>query len=129
MNKKVQPSGLFIDHEFGFLGASPDGIIEDENAIVEVKCFPSINRLNTQTFEYAAGTKKNFPLKLNDNGTWEINKHHDYHYQIQGQLRITKADKCYFIGFINISSPLLVVEIFPDDDFIHNMMEKLVIFF
>ena len=67
-------------------------------------------------------------MKLNDNGTWEMNKNHDYHYQIQGQLRITKADKYYFIGFINISSPLLVLEIFPDHYFIHNMVEKLVIF-
>lgn len=26
MNKCVRPAGLFIDEEFGFLGASPDGM-------------------------------------------------------------------------------------------------------
>lgn len=27
MKKVVRPAGLFIDEEFGFLGASPDGML------------------------------------------------------------------------------------------------------
>lgn len=28
MKKNVRPAGLFIDKEFGFLGASPDGMCQ-----------------------------------------------------------------------------------------------------
>lgn len=36
-NLKVQPAGLFVLPELPYLGASPDGLIDD-NVIVEVKC-------------------------------------------------------------------------------------------
>ena len=36
--KKVEPCGLFIDHERNFLAATPDGMIPAEDAILEVKC-------------------------------------------------------------------------------------------
>lgn len=35
--KKVKRCGLFIDKNLKFLGASPDGIF-DEDAIIEIKC-------------------------------------------------------------------------------------------
>ncbi|KAK4876550.1 hypothetical protein RN001_009056 [Aquatica leii] len=37
----VKKCGLFIDREYPFLGASPDGLI-DEDGLIEVKCIPSI---------------------------------------------------------------------------------------
>ncbi|CAG5013685.1 unnamed protein product [Parnassius apollo] len=45
-NKIVRPSGLFIDEESEFLAGSPDGIIVNERAVVEIKCFPSLARTN-----------------------------------------------------------------------------------
>lgn len=36
-NLIIRPSGLFIDKEISFLGATPDGLIA-ENGIVEIKC-------------------------------------------------------------------------------------------
>lgn len=37
-NKRVHPCGFFIDQEDFYLGASPDGMVDNENAIIEVKC-------------------------------------------------------------------------------------------
>jgi len=37
LNKKIKPCGLFIDYKNPFLGASPDGLI-DEDGLVEIKC-------------------------------------------------------------------------------------------
>lgn len=37
LGKCIEPCGLFIDEEHCFLGASPDGLIE-EDGIVENKC-------------------------------------------------------------------------------------------
>ena len=40
---KVPPAGLFISHAYGFLGASPDGIVEDswtfEKGLLDIKCY------------------------------------------------------------------------------------------
>ncbi|KAI5645811.1 yqaJ-like viral recombinase domain-containing protein [Phthorimaea operculella] len=55
--KTVREAGLFIDEEYGFLGASPDGVIENEKAIVEIKTFPSLAR-SAQDIQTAAREKK-----------------------------------------------------------------------
>lgn len=56
------------------------GIIENERAVVEIKCFPSLARTN-QSLEAAALEKKNFAIKL-DNNVLVMNKKHDYYYQV-----------------------------------------------
>lgn len=37
LQKEIRVCGLFIDQDYPFLGASPDGLIEDDG-IVEIKC-------------------------------------------------------------------------------------------
>ncbi|XP_049872736.1 uncharacterized protein LOC126371469 isoform X2 [Pectinophora gossypiella] len=128
MNKAVRPAGLYIDEEFGFLGASPDGVIEEENSILEIKCCPSLARNNQDIFS-AAKDRKNFPLLVDDTGALQINKKHNYYYQIQGQLRVSKMMKCYFIGYVSPSFDITVFEVQRDENFIKNMMPKLVTFY
>lgn len=60
--KVVKSCGLFVNTELPFLGASPDGLIDD-NTIVEVKCVPSIGKLSLM--EAAMDKKiKNFVFLL-----------------------------------------------------------------
>ncbi|KMQ87949.1 hypothetical protein RF55_12640, partial [Lasius niger] len=47
LNKEIKPCGLFIDTENPCLGASPDGII-DENGLVEIKCPLSAEHLTAE---------------------------------------------------------------------------------
>ena len=47
LNKEIKPCGLFIDNENPFLGASPDGLIE-ENGLVEIKCPLSAEHLTAE---------------------------------------------------------------------------------
>lgn len=49
--------------------------------------------------------------------------------QVQGQLRVTNMDKCYFIGFITAEEELTVLEVARDEEFINNMTPKLVTFY
>lgn len=35
--KTVKPTGIWL-HATGILGASPDGLLPEENAVIEVKC-------------------------------------------------------------------------------------------
>lgn len=92
VNKNVKNTGLWL-HESGLLGASPDGFVEGENAIIEVKC-PYKYRDSTQTEVLA---DKNYIIHLNENNCCILNKTHEYYHQIQGTLHICKCDLCYLV--------------------------------
>ncbi|KAF4513941.1 UNVERIFIED_CONTAM: hypothetical protein B566_EDAN017960 [Ephemera danica] len=61
-DKIVRKCGIFISLEHPFLGASPDGLIDDDG-LVEVKCLPSVG--NAKLMDYARDTKNSdFCLKI-----------------------------------------------------------------
>lgn len=47
LKKKIKTCGLFIDEENPCLGASPDGLI-DENGLIEIKCPISADTFNSR---------------------------------------------------------------------------------
>lgn len=69
----IKPTGIWIDHEFNWLGCSPDGIIEinGETVPVEIKC--KISKLSISDY-----------LK-------------SHYYQIQTEIFVTRASCCLVI--------------------------------
>jgi hypothetical protein len=83
LGKKFKPCGLFIDSKDFFLGAISDGLI-DNDLIVEMK-YPF------STTEEGILTKKNTFWQLQNNGiNGDYKKKHNYNFQVQGQLYVTK---------------------------------------
>ncbi|XP_072158584.1 uncharacterized protein [Bemisia tabaci] len=82
----VSPSicGLFVDLKLGYLAASPDGLVEGEVAIVEIKCPYS---LSNQKIDDGL-SKPNFHLERRD-CRLRLKKDHNYMYQIQGNLAVS----------------------------------------
>ena len=118
MKKKTESCGIFICNEYPQLAASPDRIV-DEDTILEVKCpYSSKDKcISPVTVPYLYST----------NGKIDLCKNHDYFYQIQGQLLCTKRNKCYFV--IYTFKEIVIVEIERDDQFISNMVKKLLSFY
>lgn len=116
---KVKKCGLFIDPEFNFLGASPDGLIEGESGLVEVKCPSTAEKLNPS--EFLTEKKKNM-LFIDQHNNVTVNKQHKHYYQVQGQLRVTQRNFCLF----GIWSPVGIVihQIERDDNFWKDCMEN-----
>lgn len=82
---KVKKCGLFIDENLNYMAASPDGILDDNTAVVEVKC-PYKYRYNyAEEVDYV----KNF-----DN--FET---HQYYMQCQLQMKICKVKYCDFVVY------------------------------
>ena len=80
---KCLPAGFFIKPDYPFLGASPDGVINDEY-LIEVKCPFSGRNENVLP-------GKPFPfLHRNSHGEVSLKQTSNYYSQIQGQLFITK---------------------------------------
>lgn len=93
IGENVQKCGIFIDSEYPFLGGSPDGLVS-EIATVEIKCPSSAKDL---TPEDAIKTRKCTFWTVEKNGEiGDINRNHNFYYQIQGQLRVTRRQFCYF---------------------------------
>jgi YqaJ-like viral recombinase domain len=102
------PSGLFVHMEYPYLGASPDGLVDDDG-VVEVKCLPSIGNLS---FKDAIEVKKNICLAFVDNKL-SLKKSHYYYYQIQGQLAIANRDFCDLVVYADKD---IHIERVPRDD-------------
>ncbi|XP_064479311.1 uncharacterized protein LOC135392531 [Ornithodoros turicata] len=112
-NCSVQKCGLFVDLEYGFLAASPDGIVQD-TGIAEVKCPASKKDLAPE-----AAAKAQNPRKFQEQ--FALHQGHDYYYQIQGQFHITKREFCDSIVYTE--QGIHIERIMRDDDFWAKKME------
>ena len=119
MGRDVIQCGIFL-HPTGLLGASPDGVI-DQETILEIKC-PYKYRDCTYIME--ATNDKTFFLSCN-NGAFSLKTSSDYYHQIQGQLHITGAAKCYLVVYI--PKDIVIVPIWKESTWAVNI-EQLLIF-
>jgi putative phage-type endonuclease len=120
---KILECGMFIDKEFQFLGATPDGLIEN-HTLVEIKC--PFSAFNMKIEEAIDRKKINFWNK-NDHS---INKKHAWYYQIQGQLHVTKRKTCILAVWISGNDNFKIERIEQDINFWKLEMEpKLVQFY
>lgn len=116
---EIRSCGLFIDPDIPYLGATPDGIIGEET-IVEVKC--PISAYKTGLEEAIAQKKVNFWIK-DKSGNLLVNQNHNWYYQVQGQLHVTRRIKCLFGVWFSETEPLKTELIIRDDDFFEKKMK------
>ena len=125
----VQECGLVIDVENPCLACSPDGRVTSDcdRGLLEIKC-PYTAAKEGLTPLQAATDIKGFCCKLSTikQGTTELKRSHDYHYQIQGQLAITKLSWCDF--FVWTPAGHTVERIRADSIFWENIQRKLIRF-
>lgn len=128
ISASVSKAGLCVRQDYPLLGASPDGWATCEccsPSVVEVKCSykhsskkaDAILDLVAKSLDSALCVDKDMVLK----------KVHPYYYQIQGQLFITKAVKCYFVLYFN-DEMCIIQNVFRDEPFIQAMIPKLLKF-
>jgi hypothetical protein len=116
----VVSCGLFVHEEYSFLGASPDGLI-DEDSIIEIKCPFSARDL---TAEEAVKSKIIKFCYIDTENKIRLKPNDSYMYQIQGQLEITDRKYCYF--FVYTRKDYHCELILRDSDFWQSkMIEKL----
>ncbi|XP_052124238.1 glutamic acid-rich protein-like [Frankliniella occidentalis] len=92
----IKECGFFVDKDMPFLGASPDGLIGSD-AILEVKC--PFKAYESKTKNEAMDMKLVTYLERDGNGEVKLKTNEDYYYQVQGQLHITRRQRCVFMVF------------------------------
>lgn len=105
---KVKKCGLFVHTDFPYLGASPDGLL-NEDIIIEVKC-PYTGR------EEKIQPNTSFPFLTYDNkGELQLKTSHKYYAQVQGQMYIADKKLCKFLVYTLVDEK--VIDIQRDNDF------------
>ncbi|KAF2882481.1 hypothetical protein ILUMI_23706 [Ignelater luminosus] len=126
--KTVERAGLYIDVDHGFLGASPDGVI-NKNEIIEVKCLYKVAQLGLSV-QQAVERKCITCLEKDLQNKIRLRRNHDYFFQIQGHLAITGAEIRYFIVYTGDKNDIFIEEIKADKDIWNTiMLPKLIDFY
>ncbi|XP_076289824.1 uncharacterized protein LOC143213653 [Lasioglossum baleicum] len=113
----ITECGLFIDASIPYLGASPDGVIDDDG-IVEIKCpYTAENVTPEEAIQSVQAVKTMF---TDSTGT-ALRKTHRYFYQVQGQLHITGRKYCIFCVWTRKGIKSIRVD--RDDEFWKLQME------
>ena len=115
-------SGLVVDPQYPFLGASPDALIEccccDGKGIVEIKCpFSSKDHHPSELHKL----KNSF---LNEIG---LCQNHKYFTQVQGQLAICRKEYCDFVVWT--PQGILIERIRENTNFTESLIRKLTKFY
>lgn len=119
-NNKVQKSGFFVSKTHPFLGASPDGLIDDDGSIEVKKIHPHYN----ETLEAAL---KRLHIVKDVDGCLIVNENHKYYYQMQQQLFCTGRRWTDFVA--SDGTHLFVRRVDFNEDFWNNNLPKLKKFF
>ena len=118
---ELNKSGLFLNTDWPFIGASPDGLINCSccgKGAVEIKC-SYCHRF--ETVDKVASDRQSCLVRGSD-GILHLSTSHAYYYQVQTQIHICKVDYCDFCMCTfpdnGDHQPSLHIErIFPDDEF------------
>lgn len=118
MGITVKSCGLFVDRNYPFLAASPDGLIDDDG-MVEIKCpYKARNLLPEDAIE-----QKMIQFATFEDGKFRLKRTDKYYYQVQGQLFVTGRKFCYFIVWT--PHGLLYEKIERDEECWSKMLPKL----
>ena len=110
--------GLFVSTELPHLGASPDLIVDCKccgKVVVEIKCPISIRD--------DVPRAQNLPYLEQKDEKTALKENHPYNFQVQGQMAITKINKCIF--FIYTHHGYFMQDINLDNELWGQMLIKL----
>ena len=112
----VQSAGLLVSTTFPFLGASPDGITSCSccAGLLKIKCPYKHRNSDITTI-----TDSDFYLRLGQHGKWEVDTHHEYYFQIQGQMGIWNKPHCDFFCWTLKGIRSVTVRVPYDHDFLN----------
>jgi hypothetical protein len=125
--QSVRQCGLFISDE-GFLGASPDALVDDPSlsdpeGLVEIKYI----QMNDNETLCDALVRKRICTK--NNSEIELNTSHQYYYQIQQQMYVTKRRWVDFVVKGSKSDEIYCKKVCISEDFWNKVLPKLSLFF
>lgn len=120
----VSDTGLIINPEYPYLGASPDAVVHCDccgDGCVEIKCpYCSKDKMLSENVENVSC------LEIIDNKL-RLKKSHAYYYQVQCQIFVCEKEYCDFVMWTNKDYHCERIE--PDTEFWNTICAQAKIFF
>lgn len=131
---KIKESGIWVNKNYPWLGASPDGLIINEQniviGIIEIKCLKMLRERTVHELIDQYNSKKlkigNQCFKIEDNKI-SLKKSHQYYYQVQQQLLVTGLGFCDFVLHSPVGQPF-IERVFPDQEIQNNIKKNTLLF-
>ena len=122
-NLEVTTCGFYIHPEKGWLGSSPDGIVEHSSCkgLLELKC-PYTKR---DLLPEEAAKDPTFYCTISDDGKFKLKRTHKYYHQVQLQLYVTSDLYTWCDFCIYTTKGVLVERIFSDPEWIKKSIDEL----
>ena len=124
-NFSVKTCGLIVHKDFPYIAASPDGIVLCEcceKAVVEFKCPFKIKGKNVNE------SFKETDFLGESDGEIHLKTSHKYFTQIQCQMAVSKATRCFFCVWTGQGMPFVEIIKF-DGSFWNEVEQDLVLFY
>ena len=124
-NITVDKCGFFVSKTHPFLGASPDGIVSDNESsgLLEMKY---IQMEESETLEEALIRKR---ICVNVSGILEIHKKHQYYFQLQQQMFVANKEWNDFVVKGSRGRSVFIQRVIFDSSFWKTVLHKLEFFF
>ena len=107
----IKQSELWVNKKYPYLGASPDGLIDDSQGnllgIIEVKCLKALKDKTVMEW-INTGIETNACVSPTNDGDLLLKKNHPYYFQVQQQLLITEVQYCDFVLHCNVGHPYVI---------------------
>lgn len=121
----VDKCGFFVSKMHPFLGASPDSIFSDNESsgLLEMKY---IQMEESETLEEALIRKR---ICVKNSGILEINKKHQYYFQVQQQMFVANKEWNDFVVKGSRGRSIFIKRVMFDSSFWKTVLHKLEFFF
>ena len=122
---QVVPSGLIINPELPWIGASPDGMVTctcHGDGVLEIKC--PYNSKDCSLSESCEDSS--FCLVMGEEGVKTLKTDHKYMYQVQAQMHVAEVSYCDFIVWTQHNQEVFTQRIPYDPVFFHNAYPRVV---
>lgn len=119
-------SGIILNNDYPFFSATPDGIIECDCcgvSSVEIKCPYNLSKKPTTLIEFC---KIKHSFLTYENNRFELDKNHEYFYQVQMQMAMLQNNYCYF--YVWGKDDTCLIKIDKDDIFWFQNSQKATIY-
>jgi hypothetical protein len=93
MDTEVERCGLFISRSHPIFGASPDGLVDMRQGVLEIKCPYSLRDEDLSLLDPAKAP----PFFVLSDGVFKLRKNHQYFYQIQLAMFVTGCSYAVFL--------------------------------
>jgi hypothetical protein len=94
----VEKCGIFFSRNFPYIGASPDGLIDAGQGVLEIKAPFSLRECHPSDFgKLPKNQKSAFFCEILRDGKLRLKRNHKYFKQVQCQMFVTGCKYCDFV--------------------------------